>query len=262
MRLPISSEIFMKLKLIATVLMLSASPVFAQSAPDNVWINVDFVSVQPAQEIQTYTFSAPLFGETASLASAYPDLPSVKGGDIGAGFNIRHGIGFGLHFVGVDYEMPVGLAISIPHPAFFNRSATDSDVTASLLERSDRSVDLFATYTLPTPDAFRVRVFGGPTYFKVRQDMVSDIRFSQVFNLLGGNVVDITGFDQREVDGSAWGFNIGVDVGYFFSRHIGVGGGVRFNKGTVDIDEEPLSEEPAELDAGSAVFGGGLRLRF
>jgi hypothetical protein len=252
----------MRLRLMPVLLMLTASPVFAQDAPDNVWVNIDFASAQPTQEAQTYTFSAPLFGETASLASAYPDLPSAKGGDIGGGFRVFRNLGFGIHFVAVDYEMNAGLAISIPHPAFFNRSATDADVTASPLERSDRSVDLSAVYTLPTPDALRVRVFGGPTYFKIRQDMVSDIRFTQVFNLLGGNVVDITGFDQREVDASAWGFNVGVDVAYFFSRYIGVGGNVRFNKGTVDIDEEPLSEEPAEFDAGGAVFGGGLRLRF
>jgi len=49
---------------------------------------------------------------------------------------------------------------------------------------------------------------------------------------------------------------------YFFSRHIGVGGVVRFNQGTVEIDEEPLTEQPAEWKAGHTIVGGGLRLRF
>lgn len=249
-------------RLTVALLVFAAVPAFAQDAPSKGWIDFDFVSVQPAQDAQTYTGLAPLFGEIASFASAYPDLPSAKGGNIGAGFNFHPRVGLGFHFLAVKYDMPVGLAVSIPHPIFANRFATDADVTSSQLERTDRSLDILATFTAPTPDAIRVRVFGGPTYFRVRQNMVSLIRYTQVFNLLGANVVDITTFDDEDVEGSAWGFNVGADVAYFFSRHVGVGGVVRFNQGTVDIDSEPLTGDSAELKAGHTLVGGGLRLRF
>jgi hypothetical protein len=246
----------------AIVLMSTASTAFAQGAPSRGWLDIDFVSVRPSQDTQTFTHSTQVFDEVASFASAYPDLPSASGGNIGGGFNIHPRIGVGVHFVNVNYETPVGLAVNVPHPLFFNRFAADSDVTNSTLERKDRSIDLLAMYTVPMPDAIRIRVFGGPTYFKVSQQMVSDIYFNQAFNLVGGNIVDITRSDQQQVEGSAWGFNVGADVAYFFTRYIGVGGVVRFNQGTVEVDKEPLTEQPAEWKAGHTIIGGGLRLRF
>ena len=55
--------------------------------------------------------------------------------------------------------------------------------------------------------------------------------------------------------------NVGGDVGFFFSRHVDVGGIVRFNKGTVTLSD-PLTDEDVERDASHVSFGGGLRLRF
>ena len=246
----------------AVALVTAASTVFAQGAPSRGWLDIDFVSVRPSQETQTFTYRTQVFDELASFASAYPDLPAAQGGNIGGGFNVHPRIGVGVHFVNVNYEMPIGLAVNVPHPLIFNRFATDADVTSSTLQRKDRSIDLLAVYTVPTPDAFRIRVFGGPTYFKVSQQMVSDIYFNQTFNLLGGNIVDITRSDQQQVEGSAWGFNAGADLAYFFSRYIGVGGVVRFNQGTVEIEKEPLTEQAAEWKAGHTIVGGGLRLRF
>jgi hypothetical protein len=131
-----------------------------------------------------------------------------------------------------------------------------------MLERTDNALDISASYQLPTPDTWRVRVFGGPTFFTVEQDFVSLIRYSQQFNALGANIVDITGFDQVTVDESIWGFHIGGDVAFFFSRHFGVGGGIRVSNGTLSLENEPLTGEEAEVKLGTTLVGGGLRIRF
>lgn len=247
---------------IAAMTVISASPALAQVTASRGWVDIDLVSVQPSQGAQSFTVRTPVFEEMASFASAYPELPSARGGNIGGGFNVHPRFGGGVHIVNVNYELPVGIAVNVPHPLIFNRFAADSDVTSSALERRDRSIDILAAYVLPTPDAIRIRLFGGPTHFRVSQDMVSDVHFNQAFNLLGANIVDITRSDQRRVEGSAWGFNLGADVAYFFSRYIGVGAVVRFNKGTVEMDEQPLTGESAEWQAGHTIVGGGLRLRF
>ena len=91
--------------------------------------------------------------------------------------------------------------------------------------------------------------------------MVGIVTYNQQFNLLGFNSVDIQRFEATAEEGSAWGVHAGVDVGYFFSRHVGVGGVVRVNRGTVTVDE-PLSGEEADLTAGHMTVGGGLRVRF
>ena len=241
---------------------LYAAPALAQTAPSHGWIDVNYISLHPAQDAQTFTFKTTIASETASAAAAYPKLPTAKGGEVG--FGVRIGdlpIGVGIHVVKAKFTYPAGLAINLPHPLFFNRFAQDSDV-ATGLEREDLAVDVMGVFVVPTPSAWSVRVFGGPTRFTVKQDMVSDVRYDQFFNLLGGNIVDLTGHDQTKVEGHVWGFNAGADVAYFFTRYIGVGGTVRVNGGTVSVDKEPLSEAPADFKAGGAQFGGGLRIRF
>ena len=51
------------------------------------------------------------------------------------------------------------------------------------------------------------------------------------------------------------GFNVGADVGYYFTKNVGVGGIVRFAQTKVTFSL-------GEVDAGGAMVGGGVRLRF
>jgi hypothetical protein len=101
---------------VAALVLVTASPAFAQRAPSRGWLDIDFVSVQPSQGEQTFTARTPVFGEVASFASAYPELPSARGGNIGGGFNWNPRFGAGVHVVNVSYEMPVGIAVNVPHP--------------------------------------------------------------------------------------------------------------------------------------------------
>ncbi|HTM04160.1 MAG TPA: hypothetical protein VL173_11690 [Vicinamibacterales bacterium] len=239
--------------------LVSASPAFAQNRG---WINLDFISATSNQDAQTFTLQTPVDGETASASASYPKMPRATGVLVGGGFGATSLIGFGINFDFENYEYPVGMAINIPHPLFFNRFASDVAVTSESLQRKDRGVD-FEVVLSPTPSGpVSVRVFGGPTYFHVSQEMVQDIGFNQQIDLFGGNSVQITSHRDQEISGSSWGFNVGGDVGYFFTDHVGVGGEVRYNRGTVTIDNEPLSGESAELTMGHATVGGGLRLRF
>lgn len=247
--------------LVVVLLSLAASSASAQTA-DKAWIDINVVSAKPAQDATTFTFRDTVFNEPASVSAAYPAMPRATGGLFGGGVRVARGFGVAVQFVNAQYEYDSGLAISIPHPFVFNRLGTDTDVTDTL-ERKERALDLSGVYQLPTPEAWRVRVFGGPTYFKLKQEMVQDVEFTQSINIVTfTNTVNITDFRQDEVDQSAWGFHVGADAAYFFSRHVGVGGTVRFNRGTVTLDNEPLSEEEGELKVGATIVGGGLRLRF
>jgi hypothetical protein len=243
------------------LLTLVASSAYAQ-APARGWIDVDVIRGQSMQSADSFTLSTPLSGEIASASTAYPELGDAVGGNVAAGFTARGPLGIGIRLMRASYEQVIGLSVRVPHPTIFNRFGSDTDITESPMDRSETSLDLSAVYTAPTPDAWRVRIFGGPTYFRYSEDMVEIIRYSQLFNVFtGANLVDITTFSSREVEGSAWGFHGGIDAAYFFSRYVGVGGGVRLNRGTVTIDE-PLTTDEAERSVGHTTFGGGLRLRF
>jgi hypothetical protein len=70
----------------------------------------------------------------------------------------------------------------------------------------------------------------------------------------------------EEVEANGWGFHGGVDVRYFFTERLGVGGIFRFSRGEVEIpgmfgtaDDPP---PPLDIKVGGVQFGGGLRVRF
>ena len=108
----------------------------------------------------------------------------------------------------------------------------------------------------------RVRVFAGPTYFRYSADMVSDINITQSASpYYPANDVEITGYDSVTTEGTGWGFHVGGDVSYFFSRVVGVGGFGRYSYGKVTVSE-PMSEIDQEIVVGGFQLGGGLRLRF
>jgi hypothetical protein len=64
-----------------------------------------------------------------------------------------------------------------------------------------------------------------------------------------------------KVDESTIGFNVGTDIGYFFTRQIGVGASVQWAATTIDA---PASSGTGTFDikAGGFEVGAGLRLRF
>jgi hypothetical protein len=228
------------------------------------FIDVNAIRAQSAdREEKTYTYVFPLYQEVAGEGVAYPQLPAAAGIDVTGGWVSRIGLGFRIGVDYVKYEQQVGLALSIPSPYYFNLDGEDTAVTDEELVRTDIGIDFGAVYTipLPTPRVW-LKVFGGPTYFRVKREMVSDLRFSQnASSLVPVNSVTITGWDTEDVNESALGYHVGVDVGFFFSEHVGVGAVLRMNRGTVDV-LEPLSEEEEELKIGHTVFGAGLRLRF
>ena len=67
--------------------------------------------------------------------------------------------------------------------------------------RTEGGVNLQAMIVPLQTDRLRVRFFGGPTYFRVTQDAVTDIRYNQVFVFLGAvNNITITVFDREEIE--------------------------------------------------------------
>jgi hypothetical protein len=243
-----------------------ASTVSAQTttpaAKGTAWIDVNFFGLSSSQNAQAYVWQEPLFLETLTLATAYPAMPTAIGLGVSGGYQFGSGVGFGVFWNRARYEYTTGLHLEVPHPLRFNAYGSDTDVTAETQTRKDNAVDLSLTFSPRTPQAWQVRLFGGPTYFSVSQDMVSDIHGTQDYGVFTSlNIITITTYDAETVTGSGWGYHVGGDVAYFFSRHVGVGGVLRFNGGSVTV-REPLSETSVKLKMGGPMFGAGVRFRF
>jgi hypothetical protein len=246
-------------------IVLAEAPSFAQSF-ERGWIDVNFGVAVAAEDTFRMQGVGTLFQEDATFGADY-NLPRGAAFDFGGGVMITPLIGVGVSFSGTAHEDVASLDARVPHPILVNVYGSDVAETDEKLMRTEGGVNLQAMIVPLQTDRLRVRFFGGPTYFRVKQDAVTDIRYTQVSTILGAiNNITITEFDSREIEGNGWGFHGGGDVSVFFNRIIGVGGFAKFSRGNVDIENtmalSSRDEDPIEVKAGGFQVGGGLRLKF
>lgn len=244
--------------IIVVVGCLWTTPAFAQY--EKGWFDVNFGLAGAAENLFVTSSTAPLFLESATFGVAY-DVPRGASFDFGGGFMVTRIVGLGISVQGTAHEGLPGLSIRIPHPLFFNAHAADVGPGVMALQRTEGAVHLQAmVVATPNSQRFRVRVFGGPSFFRVSQDTVDRILYNQVFQVFGPlNSVDITRYEFSESEGNGWGFHAGADAAVYFSRIFGVGGFVRFSRGAVELSD--LSGA-FDVDTGGLQTGGGLRLKF
>jgi hypothetical protein len=186
-----------------------------------------------------------------------------NGFDLGGGRTLWAGLGIGARWLRTRNDYTIDVKAFPPlAPGVFGPSTPS--VTSDEVQRTDNAIDVMATYTVPIAwPAVRVRVSGGPTFFSVEQAMVRSLSVSTTITPPTAMITDI---EDADAHGHGWGFNVGADVTYFFSRHVGLGGGVRFGKGTADVEFPTLDEkgfqQTAELDAGQLTWALGMRFQF
>jgi hypothetical protein len=229
---------------------------------ERVWIDVNLGAAIAANKSVSIEHSGTLFRETRTFRTTYEN-PTGASFDFGGGVMFTPQIGFGVSFAGTAHQAAPELFVQVPHPNFFNAPASDTADADEEFQRVEGSVHLQVMGATEFGDNVRLRVFGGPTYFRLQQDLVSDIRYLQAFAIFSrANAVEITTYDSVDkVEGTGWGYHVGGDISFFFSRVVGLGVFARYSRGTVDL-VEPALESEVELEVGGLQFGGGLRLKF
>jgi len=225
---------------------------------------------QPSERIYisvngAYQTGSDDFGETVTFRENAEDGTfttdyEVKSGpafNISGGATIWRNVGVGVGVTRYAKNTPTAFSASVPHPFFFNRARTvEGDIGGIKREELAVHVQARATF-LPTPRIQAV-VFGGPSFFKVKQGIVNDFEITEAYPF------DTATFNRgisTTADESKVGFNVGADVGYFFTRQVGVGGSLQFSRTTIDVPASGGSGT-LEIKAGGVQAGAGLRLRF
>ena len=129
------------------------------------------------------------------------------------------------------------------------------------LNRREVGVHLQALHALPLGSRARVLVAGGPSVFRLTQDLVRGVQF----DVLPG--FSALKFDQAlttTVERTAVGFNVGATVVWPFASHFAVGGVTRYSraKATLDPGSQSNVSRAIEINAGGLHLGGGLQLLF
>ena len=176
----------------------------------------------------------------------------VKAGpmfDIGAGIRLVKNLGVGVAVTRFSASNDVAIEATVPHPFFFNTPRALSGSTPGT--REELAIHVDAVYVIPGKK-LQVAIFGGPTFFNAKQTVVSDFTYNDVFPY--DNPPTFTAATSAQESKSVTGFNVGADIGYYFTNVFGVGGVIRFSRGT-------LASSIGDLDLGGPQLSAGVRIR-
>ena len=163
-------------------------------------------------------------------------------------------MGFGVSYIRRSEAATVDAAL--PHPFYFNQPRAVTGNAAGL-RHQDLAIHAHAMWLLPFSESVQVALFGGPTFFKVTQQIVTAVQFTDEYPFDQATYTGVSTVDAR---GSRFGYNAGTDVSVFFSQYVGIGGLVRFTRGTVQLPSPRGGE--VSIDTGGLQAGAGLRVRF
>jgi len=244
------------LVLACSVFLGTARIASAQMTPwaDRGYINVGW-GVESGSSAMSGTRTSTIYEETATVNSA-ATFTSGSLFDVGAGFRVWRNLTVGAGYHQEQNDTDGQLTGSIPSPVFFNRPRTLNESITGL-DRKEQATHLMVGWVMPFGPKLDVLVSGGPTFFRVEQESVSEVSIGESGSTFTTRPT-LAVFKKSKT-----GFNAGADATYILwsndSVRLGAGGFLRFTKAEVSL---PMlsTEQPTEI--GGMQFGFGARLRF
>jgi hypothetical protein len=220
-----------------------------------------FLDLNGGFQSGTQTFSDKkddsLYGEAVSWNADY-ETRSGPAFDLSGGVRVWRNLVASVTYSRFTDTNLAGIQGKVPHPFFFNQDRAFVGETVGLTQQED-VIHLGAMWAVPASRRMDVRVFGGPSLYRIQRDLVADIIHAEV-----GYPYDTASFDNARVERvkvDAWGFHVGGDVTWMFTQTVGVGAMARFSRAETGLTS-PANGDSLSLRFGGLQFGGGLRLRF
>ena len=234
-------------------LAMLAAPATAQERP-RPFAQVNFGFQARSQDFTQFG-EFPIYGGTATFEAPH----SLEGAPF---FEIGGGAGIFKNFsVGASYawrttkDRDVQVSARVPSPISLV-TFRDATTTAAGLEHKEGALHLQGIWHVPITVEFEVALFGGPSIFNAKHDLVEDVTVTEV----GGNFTQVNlAVNQSSVSETVVGFNLGVDGRYMFTSNIGAGAMIRFTRGKGDFE---AGGQTLEINTGGFEVGGGLRFKF
>jgi hypothetical protein len=215
---------------------------------DRAFAAVNFGSQTKARTFTT-TGSQPIYDETATFESVV-GIGNERVFDISAGVRVWSNLALGVGFTSYSDSGSAGLTASIPDPLFFD-TPVQRGATADGQEHKQQQVHLSAYWLQPLTDKFDVALYAGPTFFSVKQDLLTGITVAA-----GSTTIASTA--STALDESTVGYHAGLDLRYLVLQNVGVGAFVRFTGGSLDV----ASLAGGKMDVGGFQYGVGIRFRY
>jgi len=242
------------------------APAAGAQPPD---ARITFVQ-EPVTEVGYVDINLGLQATSTSFASTLHPIVSAEAETVQTTYAVKRArefdFGGGVH---LTPTFALGAALSrftkgdagtvdaqVPHPFFFNRARSVSG-TANDLTRTETAIHLKAVWMPAVGDGWSLSLSGGPSFFRVGQDLVDAIKISETYPY---DTAAFAGVVATRHDVSGLGFNAGADITRLFTSHMGVGVDVAFSRATLHLVS--ASNTTIDIEAGGLRVGGGLRFRF
>jgi len=220
---------------------------------DRAFLNVN-LAIQPAARPFSDVLTPSIYAQRASVVSTHP----VPGGalplEVAGGVRLRGSLGVGLGYTKFGLTEVAGVAAQIPSPV--TSSAARTATASAEVTRADTAFHLLAVWLVPITDHLDVAFSGGPSLIWVKQDRVSDVTIAEdspTFATVAISKVGVAGYKDRVL-----GMHGGVDLTYFLTPMIGVGGAVRYVRGSSQVSG---ANDGTAIDVGGLQLGVGIRVR-
>ena len=250
--------------IVGVLVILLARETAAQPLP---WTERAYININGGFESASGDFSDNITRRIADEDATFSMAQAVDSGgffDFSAGARVWRNVSFGIGFHEGSTEGEASVQGSVPHPLVFNRPRS-FNTTVGGLDRSERAIHVQFGYVLIVSDRVSAHVMAGPSFFKLRQDVVSAIDFSEGPGFT--SVVAAPTVTERVE--SPVGFNFGVDVTYHIAEintvKLGAGLLLRYTgaKSQLELLDRPTgSPTTADTDLGGFHVGLGARVRF
>ena len=239
---------------LAATLLFGATPASAQVQWVGRGIVTGSIGVQSGSQDVTTVTRQEIYEETATTTARH-EIGSGPLIEISGGYLVWRNLLVGAGFSRFSDSSPASVEASIPHPLLFEtfRNAT---VSAGDLDHSETAFHVTGTWMIPLTTKIEVALFGGPSFFSIKQEFVSGVAFTEVGDPF--NAINLGAPTIAEASESAVGFHLGADVTYLVTPRIGVTGFARIARASAKFD----AIDGAEIDAGGPQIGVGVRYRF
>jgi hypothetical protein len=229
-----------------------ATPVVAQGTPESRVA----VSLTGGYQTNATTFSQTVafeqYSEPGSVTSTYT-VRRRPVGDVGVTVRVWRNLGIGISGSSLRDSGSAQVSALIPNPFVFGQLRPVNGPA----DVSHRELDLHfqAAYWARLSDRLEIIISGGPSRFRVDQDFVSDVAFSETDPFDTATYEGASVVRQRQ---TVMGANIGGEAGWRIARHLALAGAVRFSRAKADF---PGTSAEGVVVGGLHV-GGGVHLLF
>ena len=239
------------LSIVACAICVLCNPV-STAAQDRVRVGFD-----GAQQTTTTNFSAATtfteFIEQGRITTRERVAKApIFDGDVSV--RVWKGLAIGVAVSYYSKNSAGNVEAQIPHPFLFDRARLVSG-SAAALKRTEMGGHILFAWIIPG-DRLELAISGGPSIFQVNQDLVSRVTYLHTYPY---DVAQFAGVITERLKDRAIGFHAGAGVTWRLARHVGVGGTLRYSRGTLDAT---AGDDSLSFDVGGLHAGGGLRLMF